>query len=94
MKTRIPPRNILIGIWMILVVLMLANFALAHFQVGAAGTAVSLALAFAQMMLVLLFFMRLRLNSPVVRAAAGAGYFWLGIIFVLVFADYLTRQWH
>jgi cytochrome c oxidase subunit 4 len=94
MKTKIPPRNILIGIWFVLSILMLTNFGLSHFNVGVAGTAVSLTIAFTQMVLVILFFMRLRQSSKIVRLAAATGYCWLAIMFVLALADYLTRQWH
>lgn len=94
MKSQIPPRNLLIGVWIALMLLMLANFGMAHFNVGAVGAAAALAIAFTQMVLVILFFMRLRQSTSVVRVAACAGYFWLWIIFMLVFADYLTRQWH
>jgi cytochrome c oxidase subunit 4 len=94
MKTKIPPRNILIGVWFVLMIFMLINFALSHFNVGAVGTSIELTLAFVQMILVILFFMRLRQSSKIVRIAAATGYFWLLILFVLAFADYLTRQWH
>jgi len=94
MKRRIPPRNVLIGVWLGLMLLMFTNFALSHFHVGAAGDAISLVIAFIQMGVVLVFFMRLHQSPNLVRVAAGAGYFWLCIIFALVFADYLTRQWH
>jgi caa(3)-type oxidase subunit IV len=94
MKTKTPPRNILIGVWLVLMGLMLANFALSYFNLGAVDTAMSLVVAFSQMIIVLIFFMRLHAGSNIIRVVAGTGYFWLWIIFTLVLADYLTRQWH
>ena len=94
MKTNLPPRNLLILVWASLMALMLTNFAVSHFNWGAVGIAVSLLIAFAQMALVVFYFMRLRQSSNIVRVAAAAGYGWLAIAFVLVLADYLTRQWH
>jgi len=94
MKKEIPPRNVFIGIWCLLIVSLFVMFGLAHIDLGSAGTAIILALAACQMLLVLAFFMRLRHGAKVVRVAAATGYFWLWILFMLVFADYLTRQWH
>jgi len=37
--------------------------------------------------------MHLRYSKPIVWLVAGAGVFWLGIMFVLALSDYLTRGW-
>jgi cytochrome c oxidase subunit IV len=94
MKRNIEPKYQFIGIWLALMVLLFVMFGLAHFTPGAAGTAIILALAFVQMVLVLSFFMRLRTSTRVIRLVAATGFAWLLILFVLVFSDYLTRQWH
>jgi cytochrome c oxidase subunit 4 len=94
MKTKIPPRNVFIAIWFALMILLFTMFGLSHFNLGAAGTAIILAFAVGQMILVLLFFMRLRHSAKLIRVFASAGFFWLLILFVLAFSDYLTRQWH
>ena len=94
MKTKMAPKYQFIAIWLALIVLLFVMFGLAHFNSGAAGTAVILALAFIQMILVLSFFMRLRTSTKVIRVVAGTGFLWLLILFILAFSDYLTRQWH
>ena len=94
MKTKIPPRNIFIAIWFALMILLFAMLGLSHFNLGTAGATVILALAVGQMIFVLLFFMRLRHSGKLIRVFASAGFFWLLILFVLAFSDYLTRQWH
>jgi caa(3)-type oxidase subunit IV len=38
-----------------------------------------------------LYFMRLREHRGLTRVVAAAGLFWLGLLFVLVLSDYLTR---
>ena len=43
--------------------------------------------------LVALFFMHMRWSDRPSRVAAVAGLFWLCIMFVLSFSDYLTRGW-
>ena len=94
MKTKMEPKYQFILIWLALMVLWLVMFTLAQFNLGAAGTAIILALAVIQMLLVLSFFMRLRTSAKLIRLVAGVGFLWLLILFVLVFSDYMTRQWH
>ena len=94
MKTEMPPRNLFIAIWIALLILLFAMFGLAHFNLGGGGTALILILGAGQALLVLAYFMRLRESARIVRVAAGTGFFWLLILFVLAFADYLARQWH
>ncbi|MGH8022592.1 MAG: cytochrome C oxidase subunit IV family protein [Limisphaerales bacterium] len=91
---KIAPKYIFIGIWLALLVLLFIMFGLAHFNLGGLGTAIILLLAVVQMILVLLFFMRLRTSPNIARLVSGVGFLWLFIMFLLVFADYMTRQWH
>jgi len=91
---KLEPKYQFIGIWLALIVLLFIMFGLAHFNSGATGTAIILALAFVQMVLVLSFFMRLRTSTKVIRLVAAVGFCWLLIMFILAFSDYLTRQWH
>ncbi|HEU6448089.1 MAG TPA: cytochrome C oxidase subunit IV family protein [Verrucomicrobiae bacterium] len=88
------PRILFTGVWLLLLLLLFTMFGIAHFNTGAAGTAVIVALAVGQMFLVMLFFMRMRESAKIVRLAAAAGFFWLLILFSLALSDYLTRQWH
>lgn len=91
---KIEPKYQFIAIWLALIILLFVMFALAYFNFGAASTAIILALAFVQMILVLSFFMRLRTSTKVIRLVAAVGFCWLLIMFILAFSDYLTRQWH
>jgi cytochrome c oxidase subunit 4 len=91
---KLEPKYQFTAIWLALIVLLFVMFALAQFNLGAAGTAIILALAFVQTVLVLSFFMRLRTSTKVIRLVACVGFVWLLIMFVLAFSDYLTRQWH
>lgn len=91
---KIAPKYIFIGIWLALLILLFIMFGLAHFNLGGLGTAIILLLAVVQMILVLLFFMRLRTSAKIVRLVSCVGFLWLFIMFLLVFADYMTRQWH
>ncbi|HEY2615135.1 MAG TPA: cytochrome C oxidase subunit IV family protein [Chthoniobacterales bacterium] len=67
------------------------TIAAAYLNLGALNTIVAMAIAFAKGALIVLFFMHMRYNKPVLWLFAGAGFFWLGIMFALALSDYLTR---
>ena len=56
------------------------------------GVAVTLSIAVAKGLLILLYFMHLKSGPRRAVAFAGAGFLWLGILIVLTFSDYLTRN--
>lgn len=76
-----------------LMVLLTVTALAAKAPLGAWQAPVALAIAAAKMLLVFLFFMQLRYQRGLVRVFAAAGFFWLAIIGVLTFSDYLTRGW-
>jgi len=75
---------------LLLLLAMTAGFA--YVPAGAFNTVVALCISVAKTLLVMLFFMRLRSESPVVRLAAMAGFTWLSMLFLITLADYLTRM--
>lgn len=91
---KIPVKYQFGAIWIGLLVLLFGMFGLSHFDLKAIGTGGILGMAALQAVLVLAFFMRLRNSSKLVRLTACVGFFWLLLLFVLAFSDYLTRQWH
>lgn len=90
----VPAKYLFIAIWATLLLVLFGMFGLAQFHLGGTGTAIILALAAIQALLVLLSFMRLWNSNKLVRMVAGVGFLWLLILFVLAFSDYMTRQWH
>jgi cytochrome c oxidase subunit 4 len=76
-----------------LMILLVLTAGLAYVNLGPLNTAVSLAIAFAKALLIFWFFMHARQSRGLVRIFAGAGVFWLLIMFSLTFSDYLTRGW-
>jgi cytochrome c oxidase subunit 4 len=71
--------------------LLLLTVGIAYIDLGAMNTAVAMLISLAKGALILLFFMHLRHGSGLIRVAAMAGVFWLGILFVLALSDFLTR---
>jgi len=77
--------------WLALMVLLALTTALAFVPLGSANLFVSLAIAAAKALLVLIVFMELKASSSLIRAAAAAGFFWLMIMIALTSADYTHR---
>src|SRR4051812_3368249 len=77
----------------VLMALLALTYFAAHWDLGRFGLPVALFIAGLKAGFVLLFFMELRHASGIHRVTAGVGVFWLGILMVLSFSDYLTRGW-
>jgi len=77
--------------WLALMVLLALTTGLAFVPLGSANLFVSLGIAVAKALLVLIVFMELKGSSSLIRAAAAAGFFWLAIMIALTSADY-THQ--
>jgi cytochrome c oxidase subunit 4 len=53
----------------------------------------ALVIAFAKMLLIMMFFMHVKFSSKLTQVFAFTGLFFLLILFSLTFNDYLTRWW-
>ncbi|MDX6693283.1 MAG: cytochrome c oxidase subunit [Blastocatellia bacterium] len=69
-----------------------AKVDLDHFFHGA-NTVVALTIAVIKATLVVLYFMHVRYSTRLIWVVVVAGFFWLGILFVLTMSDYLSRSW-
>ncbi len=76
-----------------LLILLAITIAAAYVDLGPLNTPVAMLISLAKGALIILFFMHLRYSKPVLWIFAGAGFFWLGIMFVLALSDYFTRAW-
>lgn len=77
--------------WGALLLLLAVNVALAYL-LGGDNPLIGVGIAVAMVLVVAIIFMDLRRSGPINRSLAGAGLVWLGIMFALMFADYLTRS--
>ncbi|HVS50835.1 MAG TPA: cytochrome C oxidase subunit IV family protein [Opitutaceae bacterium] len=93
MPNSAPTARIFVFVYAALMLLLALTAVAARAPLGAWQAPVALAIAAAKMLLVFLFFMQLRYQGGLVRIFAVASFFWLGIIGVLTFSDYLTRGW-
>jgi caa(3)-type oxidase subunit IV len=93
MKANHPSKKLFALIWILLVILHFTILGIAYY-LKFFDTPLIAALVFIQMMLIILFFMEVRYTLKLIWLFVAAGFFWLGIQFVLVASDYLTRRWH
>ena len=62
-------------------------------DLGWMNTPIALIIATTKAVLVILFFMHVIHSTRLTWVVVIASFLWLGVLFVLTFADYLTRIW-
>lgn len=80
-------------IFILLLGLTVATVAAAYAPFGGWHLPIALAIAGLKATLVVLFFMHLLHSTRLTYVVVVSGLFWLGILLVLTFNDYLTRDW-
>ena len=79
-------------VWLILLVLLAASCWSAFLPLGAYNTALNMVLAAIMLLVLATFLMNLGQASALLRLIASAGVLWVIFLFVLTFADYLSRR--
>jgi cytochrome c oxidase subunit 4 len=74
-----------------LMILTVLTVIVAFFDFGPLNNVVAMTIAVTKAVLVILFFMHVRYGTKLIWVVVVAGFFWLGILFVLTSADYLSR---
>jgi cytochrome c oxidase subunit 4 len=82
----------LFTIYALIIILTLSSVGLSSFGLGMFALPIQLTIAAVQAALVSYFFMHLKQGDRVVILTALASIFWMGILFVLFMADYMTRK--
>jgi cytochrome c oxidase subunit 4 len=85
-----PPRSLVFA-WLGLLALLALTLGMAFAPLGKGNIAVALAIGAAKGLIVVFVFMELARGHPLKLIFAGAGLFWLIILFGLSFTDYATR---
>lgn len=93
MSDYIVPRRVYYLIFAALMVGTYITVQVSFFDLGALNTVVALTIAVTKAALVVLFFMHVRYSTRLTWAVVAGSVFWLGILLVLTFSDYLTRAW-
>ena len=88
----VEPKTYLI-VWLSVMLGFGLSLGLSQVNIGFFGIAVPIVIAFAQAILVILYFMHVRYSTRLVWLFSLMGFYWLGVIFVLGLNDYLSRGW-
>lgn len=76
-----------------LIVLLAVTVGISYIDLGPLNTPIAMFISLMKAVLILLFFMHVRYNPPIMWLFVGAGFFWLGIMLVLGLSDYMSRHW-
>jgi len=86
-----------IGVYLLVFFALMVGTALtvgvAYIELGWLNTPVALIIAVVKATLVVLFFMHVRYNTPLMWVFAAGGFFFLVILLVLTLQDYYSRGW-
>lgn len=89
----VAPIKLYLTIFAALMVGTVVTVIVAFFDFGFMNNVIMLGIACTKALLVLLFFMHVRWSSRLTWVVAGAGFFWLLILFTLTMSDYMSRGW-
>src|SRR5262245_54543387 len=67
--------------------------AAAFYDFGALGFPIAMAIACVKAVLVVLFFMHVKFEMPLVKLMVPMALAFLAVFFVLIFGDYVSRAW-
>lgn len=90
-EVHIVPTRVYAGVAVALMVLLALTIGLASLDLGSLNWVASLGIAVAKALLVALFFMHLKYDSPLVRVFACVGLVWFSLLISGSVYDYLTR---
>jgi cytochrome c oxidase subunit IV len=93
MAEHIVPKRTYYIIFGLLMVLTYLTVQAAFIDLGVLNAAVALAIAVVKAAIVVLFFMHVKYSTRLTWAVVMGSVFWLGILLVLTYGDYLTRPW-
>jgi cytochrome c oxidase subunit 4 len=79
-------------IWLALLALLAMTVAASYLPLGIGNGIASMSIAAVKAALILIFFMKLKSSSPLIRLLSLSGIFWLIFLFSLTASDYLTRH--
>jgi len=87
------PFRIYAVIFATLLLLTLVTVDVAFYNVGLMNLPIALAVATTKATLVILYFMHVRYQPPLIAVFAAAGFVWLLLLLTFTLSDFLTRGW-
>jgi cytochrome c oxidase subunit 4 len=93
MSEAVIPKKTYVSVWATLLALLGATVAVAYVHLGRFNAAAALTIAGVKAVIIVLYFMHLRYSPKVVWVVVGAGFLWLGWLFLWTIGDYVTRAY-
>ena len=93
MSHYIVPRQTYYIVFVALLTLTATTVGVTYIEMGRFNLIVALLIAFVKATLVVLFFMNVKTSSPLTKLFVIAGIFWMFIMILLTFSDYVSRTW-
>jgi len=91
--SHVVPVKVYLGVFLTLLVMTATTTAVSFVDLGPWSTVVALAIAMFKATLVVLFFMHMKYSPRLTRLVLGGGLFWLAILLIGTFSDYVSRAW-
>ena len=91
--SHVSSKGLYYSVFLTLCVLTVVTVVIARVDLGVMNTPIALAVAVSKALLVILFFMGVKYNTPLTKVVAASGFVWLIILFGITMGDYLTREW-
>ena len=91
MAHQVIPQKIYVLVFVTLICLTLITVDVAFYNFGFLNIYIAMTIATCKALVVVLYFMHVRYSPKLTWIFAGAGIFWLIIMFALMVSDYLTR---
>jgi cytochrome c oxidase subunit 4 len=93
MEQTIIPKKLYFRVWAALLLLLGLTVSVAYIHLGPLNTFAAITIAVIKAVIIALYFMHLRYSPRIMWVFAGAGFFWLLIMFSLSLGEYMTRPW-
>jgi cytochrome c oxidase subunit 4 len=87
----IAPKSMYFTIFGALMALTFITVAVSYVDLGRANVLVALAVAGVKATLVVLWFMHVKHNTPLIKLTVATGFLWLIFMFSITFSDYISR---
>ena len=87
------PRSTCYLVFAALLMLTALTVGVTYIHMGRFNLVVALLIAITKASLVVLFFMNVKNSSPLTKLFVVAGLFWMGLLILLTFSDYVSRGW-
>jgi cytochrome c oxidase subunit 4 len=92
-EDHVVPVKVYLTVFFVLLVMTATTTVVSGIDLGPWNTVVALGIAVFKASLVVLFFMHAKYSSKLTRVVIFGGLFWLAILLLITFSDFVSRGW-